>query len=52
MEATESLRDIEAFENKMKLKPNRYPKISLEKHLKLDDDMKVRIGERLAKHEK
>ena len=36
----------------MKHKPNRYPKISLEQHLKLDDDMRERIGQRLAKHEK
>ena len=49
-EANESIRAINDFENKIQKMPNKYPKISLDKHLKLDSVMKERVKGRMQIH--
>ena len=49
-EANESIRAINDFENKIQKMPNKYPKISLDKHLKLDSVMKERVKGRMQVH--
>ena len=51
MEANESMREINDFESRVAKIPNKYPKISLDKHLKLDSVMKQRINSCMQKHQ-
>jgi len=47
-EGVEALNAIDEFESKCEKKPNRYPKASLETHLKLDNTMQAKIETRIS----